>query len=448
MAIKKRIEDMHKMAASHQGKCLSKRYVNSRTKLQWQCKEGHKWKRSPNATQRGQWCSTCLKQQSGYTIEDMQAFAKAKGGKCLSKSYKNSKLLLKWRCKKGHVWEVKAASVIHGHWCNECRKLSLEDIQKKAKSRGGKCLSKVCEDSRSLLEFECKYKHRWSTKALNISKGRWCPKCGEKAKSDGNRIYDYKTVKELVSEYGGKLLSKSKDYTNIHTRINIECQHGHQWNVLTYSIVSLGTWCPFCSKSCKKTMQDMQAIAAKHFGQCVSKKYKNYNEKLTWQCQAGHQWKAIYAVANKTWCAACKGKKQRVLPSSSYGYCIETMQYLARERGWKVISKTYKNVNTALQWRCEKGHQFKMLPSSVIKGGSCTVCTIRKHTIEGMKKLAKKKGGQCLSSKYVNVSTVLTWRCKNKHEWKTAPTNILRGRWCKICAAEARASPVSLKLTN
>ena len=52
---------MKQLAMKKNGKCLSKEYVNNRTKLTWQCKESHKWKAVPDAISRGTWCPTCYK---------------------------------------------------------------------------------------------------------------------------------------------------------------------------------------------------------------------------------------------------------------------------------------------------------------------------------------------------------------------------------------------------
>ena len=38
------IEDMRKFAERKEGLCLLTEYINRRDPLEWQCKEGHKWK--------------------------------------------------------------------------------------------------------------------------------------------------------------------------------------------------------------------------------------------------------------------------------------------------------------------------------------------------------------------------------------------------------------------
>ena len=54
---------------------------------------------------------------SKLTIEEMHSFAQERGGKCLSKEYINARTKLKWQCKEGHIWETKPANVRRGKWC-------------------------------------------------------------------------------------------------------------------------------------------------------------------------------------------------------------------------------------------------------------------------------------------------------------------------------------------
>ncbi len=55
------IEEMRRIALERGGKCLSDTYVNSYTKLLWECKEGHQWKSKPADVKRGSWCSYCAR---------------------------------------------------------------------------------------------------------------------------------------------------------------------------------------------------------------------------------------------------------------------------------------------------------------------------------------------------------------------------------------------------
>ena len=119
MSKKLTIEQMQELAKSRGGLCLSKKYINSRTKLELECKEGHRWFNIPSHIKRGQWCRDCSGLRK-LTIEQMQELAKSRGGKCLSKIYVNSGTKLKWKCKEGHEWNAVPSSINRGSWCKKC----------------------------------------------------------------------------------------------------------------------------------------------------------------------------------------------------------------------------------------------------------------------------------------------------------------------------------------
>ena len=120
---------MHKLAEKKGGKCLSIEYVNTRTKLKWQCKEGHVWEAKPKKIKRGTWCPICARNVR-LTIEKMHKLAEKKGGKCLSTEYVNTRTKLKWQCKEGHVWEARPDNIKRGTWCPICRLKSTNDINR------------------------------------------------------------------------------------------------------------------------------------------------------------------------------------------------------------------------------------------------------------------------------------------------------------------------------
>jgi hypothetical protein len=190
--LRKELEEMQSIAAAHGGKLLSKFYINSQTKLRWQCAEGHTWEAIPSSIKRGSWCRVCGIKQSAlkqaHTIGVMRDLAKAKGGVCLSSNYDNANSRLHLRCAEGHEWETSAAVLIGGHWCPRCEKfrlgrkyaLTLEEIQKTATMRGGECLSKVYLNTQQKLTWRCSKGHEWEANANSVRRGSWCPICAGK----------------------------------------------------------------------------------------------------------------------------------------------------------------------------------------------------------------------------------------------------------------------------
>ena len=77
--------------------------------------------------------------------------------------------------------------------------------------------------------------------------------------------------------------------------------------------------------------------------------------------------------------------------------------------------------------------------SGIIHHGTwCPQCAGHKPwTLEYAQKVAKDKGGECLSKEYINMTTYMEWKCGNpEHKsWKIPLSNIaLGGNWCPECA--------------
>jgi hypothetical protein len=80
------------------------------------------------------------------TLEECQKIAEKRGGKCLSFEYINAYTKMDWECANGHQWQTKFQNIKYSNsWCKICYnnslKLTLENCQKIAEERGGKCLS-------------------------------------------------------------------------------------------------------------------------------------------------------------------------------------------------------------------------------------------------------------------------------------------------------------------
>jgi hypothetical protein len=174
------IKDMRELAEKKGGKCLSGIYIGSQSKLSWECEKGHTWESRPNCIGQGRWCPTCANRKRARTIEQMQEIAKSRGGKCLSMIFIDSHTKLLWECTKGHTWETTFDIIRKGHWCSVCagnKKQTIEQLQKLAETRGGKLLSSEYKRQDIKLLWECIEGHRWRALAKSVKEGYWCRQC-------------------------------------------------------------------------------------------------------------------------------------------------------------------------------------------------------------------------------------------------------------------------------
>jgi hypothetical protein len=396
------INELQTLAKSKGGKCLSDNYRDYESQLQWQCAEGHQWWASSNNVKySGVWCPECLAfEKQKKLMLGMQELAKAQGGKCLSKEYRNEQGKLQWECVKGHQWWASAKNVKSNKcWCPECsdnpqKKLTIEGIRELAKSKGGKCLSEKYVGNRFKLQWECAKGHQWWACTQNIKYGgTWCPTCGAVEKSKKLRL-PIEELQDLAKSKGGKFLSG--DYKDYESKLKWECSEGHQWWSSANNVKYSGTWCTTClaNEKQKKIMLEMQELAKAKGGKCLSQNYAGALRKLQWECAKGHQWWAVPnpIKANKCWCPSCNVKKKKT---------IEEMRQLAISKGGKCISTEYVNSELPLKWECNKGHTWEAIYRSImVNENFCQYCyreDNRHHRIN--RKMSKgKRGGKLFIS--------------------------------------------------
>ncbi|WP_413790612.1 zinc-ribbon domain-containing protein [Bacillus thuringiensis] len=550
------IDDMKQVALSRGGICLSDTYINNNVKLKWRCKSGHEWEATPSNIKAGKWCPKCAAIKNAdkkrKTIRDMKQLAASKGGKCLSNIYVNMKSKLLWECANGHEWEALPSNVYNGKWCPKCagRYRDIEDMRNIAKKKNGKCLSFKFADMKTKLRWQCERGHEWEAAPNHIlNSNSWCPMC------IGNVKKDILEMKRLAQLRNGSCLSKV--YVNIDTNLVWECSEGHHWEASPYS-VSKGSWCPICNNSnfyineekcrfimesllgkdfaktrntldngleldgynedlslafeyngtqhyhfnsffhkdlanfeaqkqrdiakgnqCKdkdirlvvipyyitsddekvhfikeeleklnvplkrkgvkwnkfykgfNRLDELKSIAKEHGGKCLSEEYVNVDSKLKWVCEYGHEWEAsAYSIKKGAWCPKCLGRNKT----------IEDMNLLAKQRGGECLSSEYINNREKLKWKCKCGHIWLAAPHVIIRGSWCPRCSGRlEKTIEDMQDLAIKRGGRCLSEEYINIDTKLKWQCERGHEWETVPRSIQNGTWCPRCSGRVKS---------
>lgn len=180
------------------------------------------------------------------------------------------------------------------------------------------------------------------------------------------------------------------------------------------------------------TLAEMQDLAEKQGGHCLSTSYRNSYTKLLWRCRLGHRWRAIpKAVKQGHWCDKCFDDRRRG--------SISRIDKIAANHGGQCVSRSYPNVKTPLRLRCAEGHEWHATGNSILRGSWCRRCAGKaKHTLVKAREVARERGGRCLSRAYENAHAKLRWRCSEKHEWVAPLNGVLSGRWCPYCSAFLR----------
>ena len=175
----------------------------------------------------------------------------------------------------------------------------------------------------------------------------------------------------------------------------------------------------------KYSLNDVQKIVLNNGGKCLSAEVKTTRDYLKFKCSKGHIWETqLKSILAGRWCPKCAHDRRR----NDISFCHD----LAFKKGGKCLSQEYINIDTKLLWECDKKHQWRATPNKIKQGRWCPYCVGKNKTIEDFKKLAREKGGECLSNEYKG-NKKLTFKCSEGHQWEATPDSIKHGRWCPKC---------------
>ncbi len=481
-----------KMSELKKGKILSGNYINNRSKFLIKCEKEHIFSTNFHELTSGKWCLRC----SGLfplTIEEMQQIATEREGLCLSEKYINSRTSLEWQCNKGHKWLAHPASIKRGSWCPYCAKkikLTIEEMRNLAKKKKGVCLSDKYVTNKTKLLWKCADGHQWWQKPEHIKNGHWCPFCNSGTGERVCRMYfekifgkEFPKVKpswlinpfgnkmeldgyceelKLAFEYQGlqhyiphKLFSRSRTFKDQITADEMKKYMCHMQGITLIEVphdVEFEKMGDFIIRSCEEQnlvvpiktisinyheayspqkIREMQIMAKKRGGKCLSTIYNNSQSKLIFQCSNMHEWETTpSSITEDHWCPKCARKENAKKTSGN----LEDVHKLARLRGGVCLSNEYINSKTKLRFRCAKMHEWETGPINVSQGRWCPFCghSVR-LSIDEVHQVLQNKQGRLISGEYLNQRSKMKVQCKEGHVWLTDFHRLKRGDWCAKC---------------
>ena len=355
------IEYCKDLAKQKNGECLSEEY-KSKQKLLWKCENNHTWETRVDRIQRGQWCNECHLLKVKPTIEKFKNYAISKGGECLSKEYIDSKTKLEWICKRNHIWKSKPRT---DFWCKECSiidsyKITIKDCEKFALKNEGECLSKEYI-SKIPIKWKCKRNHIWESIFNGYKYTGWCRECVNIEQTK----YTIEDCIKSANDKNGKLLSKQ--YINVDTTMNWQCKEGHNFRT-RYGHILEGSWCKKCwGLNNRLGLSECINWAKKLDGECLSIEYINKDTKMEWKCKEGHIWNATFGSLRSmnSWCPICSNKfySKAQIQWLQYLSINKTIQHAETEEGeYKIQNTRYsadgyeKSTNTIYEYHGSYWH--------------------------------------------------------------------------------------------
>lgn len=342
----------------------------------------------------------------------------------------------RFRCREGHELSRSGAYMLRKMVaCPACRdEEALRRLDQVAREAGGRCLSEQYAGRKALYQFVCREGHVFEKTAHNLMKGTWCVPCARARHAKQISAPDgMKRIHAAARARGGKCLSTN--YTKMIGRYLFRCEQGHEWETTGHEVVR-GVWCGKCA--------DAQKSVAYRRADGLEAMQAHAAERggicLATEYVNNDVYYPFRCEQGHEW----ETKAARIFRGSWCPKCqnkgnvydISDLRRIAKERGGRCLSRIYTNARAKLEFECAKGHRWSATAAAVVAGNWCRTCVYdsRKLGIDLMHAMAKERGGRCISTSYVNSTAKLEWECHIGHRWFAPPNSIRNGHWCRLCA--------------
>lgn len=243
-----------------------------------------------------------------------------------------------WRCAHGHEWQAIIKSRTGGTGCPICANRRVRSGENDLATRnpmlaeqwhptknGELTPQMVLPGSEKRVWWQCEQGHEWQAKiSARTNTGSGCPICSGRQIVAG--VNDLASVfPDLVASWhptkNGTLTPQSvSPYSN--RRVWWQCELAHEWRSTIAQRTAALTGCPYCAGvSVLPGFNDLATFEPLLAAQWHPTKNgtltpqmvtRGSRKKVWWQCEIGHEWKAVVysrTGTRRTGCPTCAGRK-------------------------------------------------------------------------------------------------------------------------------------------
>lgn len=240
-------------------------------------------------------------------------------------------------------------------------------------------------------------------------------------------------VMSEIEHRGGLLISEACTFRQDRIKIRcLSCQT--EWSP-TFQRVLLGQWCPSCASNGKYTHEQVRKEIEKRGGILISKEYLGINNKIDIRCSSCLiDWSPTFgSVLSGHWCPACS----KLRMADSLRHTFEFVNLEISKRGGELLSTKYVNNREPLRVKCLKCSNI-WLPrfANIMSGEWCPTCGgKKKHSYDFIRYEIENRGGHLKSTRYIGSDKSLSIECDTCHHlFSMSYDSIKQGSWCPYCS--------------
>ncbi len=357
--------------------------------LQWECRLGHIFEAAVAGRASGRGCPICSGRKVLKGFNDLGTthpkIASQADGWEPSTVTKGSNVVKKWRCSKGHTWEIATNNrTVQNSGCPVCSNSKAvagindlatthPDIAKQLLNNDG---SLYVAGSEKNVSWICEFGHIYRSPVANRTNGSGCLVCRGKQVLVG--FNDLGTTHpKIASQADGWEPSTVTKGSNVVKKWR--CSKGHTWATAPNNRTSMRRGCPVCSgHKVQQGFNDLAslfpALALEAHGWDPATVSVGTNKKVSWICPLGHVYES--QIGNRTGrgdqCPVCSGKQVLV----GFNDLQTTHPELSKElTNPKDALRVSSGSDKKLEWKCPENHKWKSAVSNRKAGNGCPSCS-------------------------------------------------------------------------
>lgn len=222
-----------------------------------------------------------------------------------------SKKIVDWECKEGHRWRTQIAVRTRGAGCPYCggqrpiegeTDLATSHPDLAAELVEPELATELKAGSAVKVEWRCPEGHQWKAPPNRRQRGIGCPYCsGKYVMPEDTDIATTRPdlAQQLVDQ---TLANKITKQSNL--RAQWQCDLGHGWKAVVSDRSNYDSGCPYCTN--KKVLVGFNDLATTHPELCnemvditlSTSLTAGSGKRIAWKCSFGHQW--VTRVSHRT----------------------------------------------------------------------------------------------------------------------------------------------------